>query len=137
MNTIIIRLPTSTKEIKVDDLHKLLRNKFEEANIFLSDMTYKLCNPEDIKYFLSIDGTNRFEYEAESYDCDNFSYRLMGQFSIPEWATLCFGICWTDKHALNFFIDEERKFWFVEPQNDSVQENLSSWQGNKVLLIMI
>lgn len=69
--------------------------------------------------------------------CDDFSYRLMGEFSVPGWSDLAFGIVWTNLHALNCFIDESGNFWFVEPQTDTLQSALLPWQGSKIRLIVM
>lgn len=135
--SLTIRPPTSTKEISNTDLYKLLRVKFPKAALYLSDMSYKLCSLADINYFLKQDRTNRYEYKNEIFDCDNFSYRLMGQFSIPEWSPLAFGICWTNLHALNIIVSEARGILFIEPQKDTVQEKLRAWQGSSIRLVII
>ncbi len=129
--------PTSIGEIDNPELYKLLKELFPDATIFLSDKTYKTCSLSDITTFLKQDMTNKIGYEDELFDCDDFSYRLMGQFSVKPWSALAFGICWTDKHALNCFVDYTRKFRFIEPQSDETQDTLKTWQGTKVLLIIM
>ena len=133
----IISLPMSTEEIDNAHLRNLLRAWFPEANIYLSDKVYKLCCLSDIRYFLRQDKTNRLKFEKEFFDCDDFAYRLMGQFSIPGWSALALGFCWTDKHAVNILIGQDKKFYYVEPQQDTIQETLKAWQGSKVLLVVI
>ena len=132
-----LRPPVSDKSIKIDELRRLLRGQFPDAQIFLSDMDYKLCSIDDVNYFLKQDKTDKIKYQREYWDCDDASYRLLGQFSIPGWSALCFGICWSDLHSLNCFLDEAKQFWFVEPQKDTIQKNLSEWQGSKIRLIII
>jgi len=129
--------PTSTLEIGIARLRNLLRAKFPDAQIFVSDWTTKLCDPHDIKYFLKQDKTNHRKYIAEKYDCDDFAYRLLGQFAVPGWAELAFGLVWTDLHALNCFVDSAGKFWYIEPQKDTIQLKLSSWQGTEIRLILM
>jgi len=129
--------PTSTERITFARLHNLLVTKFPDAQVFLSDANYKLCSLDDIALFLAQDQTNHAEYKAESFDCDDFSYRLMGQFSFHPWSDLAIGIVWTDKHALNIFIDELYNAWFIEPQDDTVFTKLSNWQGSNVRLVVM
>ena len=133
----LILSPTSFEEITIDELRSLLQDKFPEADIYLSDKIYKLCSLSDITSFLKQDQTNRYEFVSESMDCDDFAYRLMGQCSIPEWSALAFGICWTDKHALNCLVDSKKKFYFIEPQKDTIQETLKAWQGSMVRLVIM
>ncbi len=127
-------LPRSSKRTTSAELEALLPRA---ETLFLSDNTFYLCHPEDIALFLAQDATNRLEYLAEDYDCDDFTLRLAGQFSIPRWSALAFGICWTDLHALNFFVDEDGKFWFVEPQSDEIQSQLNAWQGQNLRLLIV
>jgi len=112
--------PESSKRITYEELHKLLSKKFPKASVYLSDKDYLLCSYNDVAVFLASDMSDRYEYSEESFDCDDFSYRLMGQFSTPKWSDLCFGIMWTSDHAFNIFVGEDKKIFFVEPQNDEI-----------------
>ena len=57
--------------------------------------------------------------------------------SIPGWSDLAFGIIWTDKHALNCFVDENKKFWLVEPQNDKIMEDFEPWMGSQPRFVIM
>jgi hypothetical protein len=107
------------------------------THIYINDYEYRLCSKEDIAQFLRQDWTNKKDYVKEEYDCDDFSYRLMGQFSVKDWSGIALGIVWTDLHALNCLIDNNGKFYFIEPQSDKLQENLEAWQGNEILFILM
>jgi len=126
-------LPTSTKRIKGEVLYKLLRDKFPDAELYLSDKDYLLCSYDDIALFLAQDNTNKMGYIKEILDCDDFSYRLMGQFSIPGWSDLAFGIVWSNVHALNICVTEDLEVLFVEPQSDELKD---SQQGLIRFIIM-
>lgn len=108
----------------------------DAAHIYISDNTYWLCTKADLESFLAMDATNKDQYVAEEHDCDDFSYRLMGQLSTQEWSNIAAGIVWTNLHALNCFIDSDGKFWFIEPQSDTLQEHLEAWQGNEILFVL-
>lgn len=127
--------PTSTKRISISELGMLIRGKYPECKMYLSDRRYRLCSYDDIALFLAQDETNKMGYIPEKRDCDDFSYRLMGQFSIPEWSDLCFGIIWTYTHAFNCFVTEDKELLFVEPQNDIISKDL--FAGSTVNLIVI
>ncbi len=92
--------------------------------IWLSDGTFRLVDSKNLKDFLASNEINTRTYIAEKHDCDDFSYELMGRVS--EWnSDNTFGIVWGnnsngDAHAWNFFIDENMKLQYVEPQNDSI-----------------
>ncbi len=128
--------PTSTRVISMGALYQILRKRFpNEGELYLSDSMYLLCNTADISKFLQQDATNKYKYQSEKYDCDDFAYRLMGQFSVEDWSYLAFGLVWTDTHALNCFIDENLDFYFLEPQNDIIRKELKSWQGSRIRFI--
>jgi len=129
--------PTSQTEITGTELWKLLNTKFPGVTIYISDATYLLAKYDDIAIFLAQDQTNKFEYKSQSFDCDNFSYRLMGQFSVPKWSTLTFGIIWTKKHALNCIVDENKNFWYVEPQTDELLDSPRESWGEEIRFIMM
>jgi len=129
-------LPTSTKEITYNDKYAFLRAEFPDALLFT---TYKhlLASYNDIAVFLAQDATNKCPYVFPDYICSDFSFRLMGQFSVPGWSEVTFGIVWTDLHALNCVLTEDMDFYFVEPQSDELQDALLEWQGKSVRFIMI
>lgn len=129
--------PSMAVKISSDEVFNILNKILPQSDhIYLSDNEYYLCSAKDIENFLAQDGTNKFKYDAEIFDCDDFSYRLMGQMSIPNWSACAFGIVWTDLHALNLFIDEQKKLWYVEPQSDKIEITLESWQGTAASLIV-
>lgn len=90
--------------------------------IHFADSIYYSISIDDFKLLLEYDLTNRNSYIAEKYDCDDFSFRLKGQFTIPGWSKIPMFIVWTDLHAFNCFVDDTRKLWIIEPQNDRIFE---------------
>ena len=130
--------PGTHKEVDGNYVFNILNQvKPPATHIYISDMKYWLCSKTDIETFLKLDDTNRQKYVSEEHDCDDFSYRLMGQLSIPKWSGIAFGIMWTDKHAMNCLIDSDSKFWFIEPQTGELKNTLESWQGNEILFILL
>ena len=130
--------PTSTKEIGYVALRQLLRDKIPEAQLFLSDIShYRLCSYDDIALFLARDETDKMTFVDERLDCDDFAYRLMGQFSIPDWSDLCFGIVWSELHALNICIPEDMEVLFVEPPTDTLETQLQDWMVSTIRLVII
>ena len=130
--------PSVRKERSGDEIYQIIRKACPTADhIYISDSTYWLCSQADITQFLALDLTNKEPYVKQEFDCDDFSYRLMGQLSTPEWAGIAFGIIWTNLHAMNCFIDDTGKFWFVEPQTDALKDTLDAWQGNEELFVMM
>ena len=129
--------PILRRSIDVYELSNVLAEKFPDTEIYLSDRTKYLCDIEDIKTFLAQDETNRTKYVAEAFDCDDFAYRLKGQFSVHGWAELATGIVWTNCHALNIVVDANLDVWIIEPQSDKIQSNLEEWQGDSIRFIII
>lgn len=119
-----IPIPKISGEISHKELHKLLKKKLphsflKDVVIYLVDKKYQLTTREEIERFLAFDKTDLVKYFPEYHDCDDFSFRLMGQISIPEWSGLAFGICFSGIHAYNIFCDGKNIFC-IEPQSDKV-----------------
>jgi hypothetical protein len=130
--------PETRVQVGADYIFNILNQVKPAATyIYISDNRYFLCSKNDVDKFLAQDITNKHKYVAEEFDCDDFSYRLMGQFSIRDWSGIALGIVWTDLHALNCLIDDTGKFYFIEPQSDQLQEELEAWQGNEILFILM
>ena len=105
---------------------------------YMSDEEYGLTSIEEMSAFLKEDRTNEYVY-GNSYDCDDFSYRLMGNLSVPGAGKLAVGIIWVIKengecHALNCFIDDMCEAYMIEPQNDLIFSKPFGW---RVVVIMM
>jgi len=134
----IINLKTVAKKLKrekigSDELEKILRDAFgKEASIYLVDYDYHLVDIDEMEKFLAEDKTDLAEYVPEYHDCDDFSFRLMGQVSIPGWSDLAFGIVFAlipgGGHAINCFVTNYNRVYMMEPQNDEIFELPSDWQ---------
>ena len=123
--------PQALYDITKEDIISAIISYSGKANVYLSDSYYKTTTLDELKRFLHDDETNEYRYVSEYYDCDSFSFRLMGQIHSVEWGALPFGIVWTitpnGNHAVNCFVDNERQFWVIEPQNDSVFSLPDDW----------
>ena len=123
-------IPDKSMELTGNQVDNIIRLRFPEGKVYISDSkNYYACSYDDIAYFLAQDQTNRQDYVSEKYDCDDFANRLYGQFSVPNWSDLCLGKMWTDKHALNVMITQDKKLVFLEPQSDTISDDLADWQG--------
>lgn len=123
----LIVKPTRRKERKTIDwteVESLLKRAFgEKGTFFLVDGKYKIPTLENLKKFLAEDKTDLYKYVPEWFDCDDFSFRLMGQFSFPGWSDIAFGIAVSQVHAYNCVIAEDKgemKVYLIEPQSDEV-----------------
>jgi len=99
------------------------------SNIWQSDENYSTININSLKNFLGVNPVSERKYILDSFDCDEFSFELMG--NIQAWnGSGAFGIVWGNNknggaHAWNFFIDQNKKLWYVEPQTDIIFEPTS------------
>lgn len=129
--TVALPPPKNLVDIDYSEILTIINSECKGAAVFISDRNYKTTDVGELKRFLKDDKTDEFTYIAEYMDCDNFSFHLMGSIHCIEWGAIPFGIVWAQtpkgEHAVNCFIDNERKFWIVEPQNDSVYELPSNW----------
>jgi len=110
---------------------------FPFAKLYLADVDYYLCPKQDVEEFLAEDPTDQERYVTEVFDCDDFSFRLMGQFHTKPYSALAFGIAWSSVHAYNVFIDIEGKVWIIEPQTDELIEPNEGKEEYKTELIIM
>jgi hypothetical protein len=114
--------PQKYTKFSKSQLAQIFRNNNIYVNAHFADNEYWAAAFDDIMAFLHWDLTNRNRYIAETYDCDDFSFRLKGQFTVPGWSQVPSFIVWTQLHAFNAVIDAAGKLWFIEPQNDLIFE---------------
>jgi len=110
--------PEVSGEISYNPLRSLLLKKTKK--LFLSDLKYKLVTVQGMKNFLARDDTDKEKWTAEYFDCDDFSYRLLGQANTRAWAEIAFGIAWSKSHAFNIFVSASRQVYLIEPQSDKI-----------------
>ena len=114
--------PKLTGEMAYSELNDLLCLKIGPTNKFyIADIIYYLTSVSEMKRFLEYNKTDLRTYVPERWDCDEFSFSLMGYENY--WAgDLAFGIAWSLTHAFNIFIDDQKKLWVIEPQTDQMWE---------------
>ena len=147
---------------------KILRQKINEQwkpkYLFLADEKYQAWAVTDVGNFLVNDKTNYKRYIAEDFDCDDFSYMLMGKVT-EKHPEIAFGIVWVwishqtffqqivgliryaltgkvdvhsamiEGHALNCYYDyESKKMMMVEPQNDRIFEKPDNWNVHLIVI---
>jgi hypothetical protein len=96
------------------------------SNIFMGDKQYDTLTKDQVIKFLEYDLTDRKKYESEYWDCDNFSLRTMSNAQIYFLENMhlnpALGIVWTERHALNFYLDNNSIIHYIEPQTDCETE---------------
>ena len=67
------------------------------------------------------------EYQVNVWDCDNYSTIFASILALTFYTNystakyqLAFGICWSESHAYNCFIDSDKKVWIYEPQTNEI-----------------
>ena len=124
-------LPTAirpAKTIKLVEASSILLDVAEamgddKAELYLPDSDIKVYYPDEVRDYYKLDEVSAITYVKEVMDCDDFAAILYGAFA---------GLCWTNLHALNWFIDEDSTFWWIEPQTGKLSRSLEGWQGNDV-----
>jgi hypothetical protein len=133
-----IPMPQMLTELDINEVNTILKAEFPSARLYLSDKQYKTTSIEELRGYLRYDLTSKNKYVSEYYDCDDFSYSLMGELSSPSWGCLAFGILWTTtdsgNHAVNVFIDSDHTVWIVEPQTDGVFPLPEDWKPYLVMM---
>lgn len=99
------------------------------AHLHLPDLKYYCPSLEYTKKVMKESLTETMVWTEEIFDCDDFAIVLKADFAKDAYRNLarrsphCFGIVWGSlpgPHAINWVITDDKQFWFVEPQNDTI-----------------
>jgi hypothetical protein len=145
INSSNVPAPTDGTKMSSKEVKDLLHEKFnlDNSKIFVGDRDYLAYSLETLKEFLQADLSNKIKYQSEKLDCDDFARILQGRErewfgrTTVEGCGSTFGCIWGDLrpteeseepyyHAMNFFIDSDKKVWMVEPQSDKLREITSN-----------
>ena len=113
-------VPVVQGEIGASEVWAKIKALSPGCHVYLADEKYKVATKTDIQVALLKDMTNLENFKNIFYDCDEYSFRLMGAFNDKKWGGFAFGIAWSGVHAFNCFIDDKGQFWVVEPQTDTI-----------------
>jgi hypothetical protein len=113
--------------IDIHEMSSILMDKAPEADLHLADKDCPIYRKQDVIDFLGLDETDHILYLPEKHDCDDYAREAFCKG---------FPLVWTNLHALNWVIDETGTFWYIEPQQDLLAQNLESWQGWQVLFFL-
>lgn len=127
-----------------DEVRDIVQQAFSleksHRGLRIGDRTYVAYELETLKEFLRDDVSDKLEYVSETFDCDDFARVLVGRErvwygkrappGVQGGSTL--GVVWGDirlnasrdpyPHAMNFFIDSERRVHLIEPQSDRIYD---------------
>lgn len=110
-----VKSPKELGTISYQEVNDILQNHCQ--NIYISDLNFLTTSMTEAKKFTEETKVWANQYKTEVYDCDNFSFSLMGYWS-DSLKSFSFGIAWTSVHAFNFLIDNNKQVWIVEPQTN-------------------
>jgi hypothetical protein len=118
--------------ISIEEMAVIICNKLDEigspgSEVYLPDKSMKIYRKTDVESYHRLMEVARISYIPETHDCDDFAAKLFGDFS---------GLVWTDVHALDWFVDEQAQFWFIEPQNRLLAPVLTDGQGSKIRFLI-
>ena len=133
-----------TQITNASEIRNAIKNSFGErmknADIYFADSKYYLADINKLVEAIRQAKVAEMGYEAEWFDCDDFSFRAMGVWhGDKELARMACFIVWVwwkqnDKvyaHALNAAYDGQ--FKLIEPQNYKVFSAPSNW--NLILVV--
>lgn len=110
-----------------------LQRVFGFASEFqFADAFYKEVDEELIEMILDADMGDREDYETEWYDCDDFTFNLMGVFhQNPETAAMPIFITWVSMleggHAVISYC-KDGVVRIIEPQTDEIYDVPDEWK---------
>jgi len=137
-NGINIPPPSPLDDSNSTEVLTILKAEFPNAQMFISDSDYKTTTKKELERYLKEDITDSYKYVSEYFDCDDFSFCLMGQLSNPDWGCLAFGIVWTKvpggAHAVNCFISNSGTVYLVEPQSDKIFKCPDNWEPFLIMM---
>jgi len=116
--------PQIISYIELNNIIPYIRNQAGKIYLINPDLKvldneYALLTKTQIEEFLKSDWTNFRNYRKEKFDCDDFAIVLLGRFH-EKFGNCSVGFACSDTHAFNFFVDEKRKLWLIEPQTDKI-----------------
>lgn len=130
--------PKTTEKIYWGEVFNIIQFglDIDSSKIEVKDTYFKLAPLLEYRRMIEYSTVDKRLYVNEFYDCEDFAYALKGEFSIPKWAALPFGMVYLYKdgvyHAMNIFIDSNRQIWIVEPQNDKMFRPSKDFKVEKV-----
>jgi len=131
--------PHNLTPVVLSEIITSIQAYYPRVPLYISDQQYQTTTKESLQEFLNYDDTDTYEFSKYIMDCDDFSFKLLGNMSNPYWGAVPLGIMWVNKsheipHALNFFIDKDLKLWMVEPQQDRIYEPDEDWRPYLIII---
>jgi hypothetical protein len=137
-----IKQPEVLGSIRYGELYGILNPITDK--LYMSDEVFSTTSVEEAKVFSLKTKVFAQKWVAEDHDCDNFSFGLLGYWS-DGLKSFPLGVAFSEKHAFNIFVDNDKQVWIVEPQTNewmtieqakkkSSPDKLSYWPMRLILL---
>lgn len=135
------------EELTMSEVWNLFRDKLRDdegrlpqTHIFISDNSVKTVDAAKLRQIKAVLFILRLiPYSEQRRDCDDFAKLAVGIIRLF-FPTYAFGEIWADgigssggRHAMNFFITDEKKIVLYEPQNGKTKKEFSVSGQNSVL----
>lgn len=131
------KCPKVAKTIPALQLQNIVKKGNSFCSVYLSDDRVHLFHDQEMIELLKLNYFAQKKYQSEVFDCDDYSISLLSLMRniAPGFA---FGMCWIkmpdgSRHSLNFYINENQKMVFVEPQTNKTFIN-SNWKPYFILI---
>ena len=127
--------------IQSGELINILRTKQAvEPNLIykIGDNDCRLCTKKSMEKFVKWSHVSNLTYKSEVFDCNKYATCLYAEIIRYFYPDLACGEVWGESswkysndsgqtwrryyHGWNWFIDENRKLWWIEPQTDRIYE---------------
>ena len=99
------------------ELRALLRTK-TSVPLYISDRIFSLTSVEEATKYNKETKVQYNNWLSEKFDCDEFANALYGFWNLDK-NQYAFGIAWSNTHAFNIMIDENKQIWIIEPQSNT------------------
>ena len=96
-----------------------LKKFTDSKNIFIGDRNYNVLDLDTMKWLISIMPIKYITYQAETYDCEDFSMTFLGLFRLIV-PNIPIGMCWNKKHSYLCFVASDGIVYGIEPQTNEV-----------------
>ena len=107
-----------------NEVREIIKERFN-CIVWIGHGSYQPLNKSSVEEFLEIDKTNKHEYDKVKWNCMDFSRTLLNNIT-KKWDNAAVGILIYSRnnrlpfHAVNFFIDENKMIYCVEPITDNI-----------------
>jgi hypothetical protein len=120
LNWYITKTPLlSNVTVTAQNIEILVATNTKAKFIFVSDNQLTTISEERLKQLLKVNFTKFIQYHAEFFDCDDYTAILNGEMKLI-CPNIAFGIAWTETHAFNVAILDNKEVVFIEPQTNRI-----------------